>query len=187
MSVPNTSPRAGGSSSRPTDGTNTTPSAANSVAQTLLPLVSAVAQSATSSVERSLDRHFSTMLQQQQQLVTAVQQLAGPRARASSLPATSMTPPTGQWVVSVCVPCRVHAWGVRKGCQGRRKQGLQWGGGDTVLSRPEGLQVGPMVAQSRRGWGGGHVSPGAQYCTVRARACQRWQVCMERGLASSAG
>ena len=53
----------------------------NSTSQTLLPLpalVTVVAQSTTSSVERALDQHFTSLLRQQQQLVSAVQQLACP-------------------------------------------------------------------------------------------------------------
>ena len=70
--------------------------ATNPASQTLLPLpalVTAIAQSTTSSVERALDQHFTHLLRQQQQLVSAVQQLARPQA-AVSLPSLLSNPPT---------------------------------------------------------------------------------------------
>ena len=69
----------------------------NSASQTLLPLlalVTAVAQSTTSSMERALEQHFTHLLRQQQQLVSVVQQLARPQA-AMSLPSSSSNPLTG--------------------------------------------------------------------------------------------
>ena len=76
------------SNSAPNAGTSLTPTttglaslATNPASQTLLPLpalVTAVAQSTTSSVERALDQHVIHLLRQQQQLVSAVHQLARP-------------------------------------------------------------------------------------------------------------
>ena len=83
-------------------GTSPTPATAglltNSTFLTLLPLpalVTAVAQSTTSGVERMLDQHFTSLLHQQQQLVPVVQQLARPQA-AVSLSSLSSNPPTGE-------------------------------------------------------------------------------------------
>ena len=96
-STPNSAPNGG------TGTTSTTPAPAilptNSTAQTLLPLVAAVAQSTASSVEQALDQHFTALLRQQQQLVSAVQQLARPQA-AVSLPLSS-SPPTGEGGLTV--------------------------------------------------------------------------------------
>ena len=70
--------------------------ATNPASETLLPLpalVTAIAQSTTSSVERALDQHFTHLLRQQQQLVSAVQQLGRSQA-AVSLPSSSSNPQT---------------------------------------------------------------------------------------------
>ena len=70
----------------------------NSATQTLRPLpalVTAVAQSTVSSMERALDHHFTSLLHQQQQLMSAVQHLAHPQAEVSlpSLSSSSLTRP----------------------------------------------------------------------------------------------
>ena len=96
---PNCAPN-GGTTPTPTPTLMTTGIASlliNSTSQTLLPLpalVTAIAQSTTSSVERVLDQHFTSLLRQQQQLVSAVQQLARPQV-AVSLSSLSSNPPTG--------------------------------------------------------------------------------------------
>ena len=72
-STPNSAPD-GGTTPTPTPMTTGIASLpTNSTSQTLLPLpalVTAVAQSTTSSMERALDQHFTSLLRQQQQLVS---------------------------------------------------------------------------------------------------------------------
>ena len=95
MATPRSTPNSalnGGSGTTSTTPAPTNPPN-NSTAQSLLPLVAAVAQSTANSVEQVLDQHFTALLRQQQQLVSAVQQLARPQA-AVSLPSSS-SPPTG--------------------------------------------------------------------------------------------
>ena len=75
MATPHSAPDGGTTSTPMTTGIASRPT--DSTSQTLLPLpalVTAVAQSTTSSVERALDQHFTSLLRQQQQLVSAVQQ-----------------------------------------------------------------------------------------------------------------
>ena len=76
--------------------TNPAPLLVNTPTQTLLPLVTAVAQSTASSVKQSFDRHFGNILRQQQELVLAVQQLARARVQAPTAPPTTATPPAVQ-------------------------------------------------------------------------------------------
>ena len=96
MATPHSAPDGGTTSTPMTTGIASRPT--DSTSQTLLPLpalVTAVAQSTTSIVERALDQHFTSLLRQQQQLVSAVQQLAHPQA-AVSLSSSSSNPPTGE-------------------------------------------------------------------------------------------
>ena len=83
-------PRGEPSSAGARSNTTSLPSVTSPAAQMLLPLVTAVAQSTASNVERSLDRHFTAMLEQQQQMVAAVQQLARQQTVATT------NPPAGQ-------------------------------------------------------------------------------------------
>ena len=98
-STPNCAPD-GGTTPTPTTTLMTTGIASlptNSTSQTLLPLpalVTAIAQSTMSSVERVLDQPFTSLLREQQQLVSAVQQLACPQG--SGVPFVVVVKPTNR-------------------------------------------------------------------------------------------